>query len=127
MSGQRYFLQLLLAFAVVRSSLGGGSGLNTVVVVNQLSGNSRELANYYCEKRQIPPENVLRIQWGGDNLLWSADDFQTKLVAPLLTMLSSRQLTNQIDFVVLSMDIPFRTLYGAGFNSTTSALFYGLK
>jgi hypothetical protein len=50
-----------------------------------------------------------------------------RLLIPLLDMLSSRQLTNQADYVVLSMDIPFKTLNGAKINSTTSALFYGLK
>ena len=42
-------------------------------------------------------------------------------------MLAARQLTNQIDYVVLSMDIPFQTVYGSNVNSTTSALFYGLR
>ncbi len=43
-------------------------------------------------------------------------------------MLSSRKLTNQIDYVVLSMDIPYRINAGANyFNSTTSALYYGFK
>ena len=46
-------------------------------------------------------------------------------------MLSSRQLTNQIDYVVLSMDIPYRinnvTNNNDDYNSTTSALFYGYK
>src|SRR5882724_11903435 len=43
-------------------------------------------------------------------------------------MLSSRQLTNQADYVVLSMDIPYRVNSGAiKPNSTTSSLFYGFK
>jgi uncharacterized protein (TIGR03790 family) len=105
----------------------GGTGLNVVVVANQNSSNSLELANYYCERREVPPENVLRIAWAGDNIAWSGDDFQTTLLAPLLDMLASRQLTNQVDYVVLSMDIPFQTLNGTKINSTTSALFYGLK
>jgi uncharacterized protein (TIGR03790 family) len=105
----------------------GGSGLNTVVVVNQLSTNSCELGNYYCERRGVPPENVLRIPWAGGNISWSSTDFQTNLLSPLLDMLTARQLSNQIDYVVLSMDIPFQTLNGVKLNSTTSALFYGLK
>jgi len=106
----------------------GGSGLNTVVVVNQNSTNSCELGNYFCERRQVPPENVLRITWPGGNTSWGSADFQASLVAPLLDMLASRQLTNQIDYVVLSMDIPFQTVYDTNkVNSTTSALFYGLK
>ena len=43
-------------------------------------------------------------------------------------MLSTRQLTNQIDFVVLSMDIPYRvTSAPIKPNSTTAALFYGFQ
>src|ERR1022692_2495807 len=98
----------------------GGSGLNTVVIVNQNSTNSSELGNYYCERRGVPPENVLRIAW-------PSGDFQTNLLSPLLDMLTARQLSNQIDYVVFSMDIPFQTLNGTKPNSTTSALFYGLK
>lgn len=105
----------------------GGSGLNTVVIVNQTSSNSCELGNYFCQQRQVPPENVLRINWPGGNTLWTSNDFQTSLVAPLLNMLAARQLTNQIDYVVLSMDIPFQTSFGSTINSTTSALFYGLR
>ena len=106
----------------------GGSGLNTVVVVNQNSTNSCELGNYFCERRQVPPQNVLRINWPGGNISWGSGDFQTNLLTPLLDMLASRQLTSQVDYLVLSMDIPFQTVYDTNkVNSTTSALFYGLK
>ena len=107
--------------------LAGGSGLNTVVVINQGSTNSCELGNYFCERRQVPPENVLYINWPGSNVSWSSNQFQTTLLNPLLTMLSARQLTSQVDRVVLSMDIPYQTLNNTAVNSTTSALFYGLK
>jgi uncharacterized protein (TIGR03790 family) len=105
----------------------GGSGLNVIVVVNQNSTNSVQLGNYYCEKRQVPPQNYLRINWPGGNTAWTNSDFQTYLYDPLISMLSSRQLTNQAEYVVLSMDIPyhvFKTI-GDDTNSTTSALFYG--
>ena len=106
---------------------GGGSGLNTVVVINQSSSNSCELGNYYCERRQVPPENVLYLSWTNGNLSWASDQFQSCLLNPLLTMLAERQLTNQIDFVVLAMDIPFQITFGSAVDSTTAALFYGLK
>ncbi|HTY88897.1 MAG TPA: TIGR03790 family protein [Candidatus Acidoferrum sp.] len=105
----------------------GGSGLNTIVVVNQASSNSCELGNYFCQQRQVPPQNVLSINWPGGNTLWTSNDFQTNLVVPLLNMLAARQLTNQIDYVVLSMDIPFQISIGSTFNSTTAALFYGSR
>src|SRR4051794_23953738 len=85
----------------------GGSGLNTLVIVNQNSSNSCALGNYFCERREVPSENVVRITWAGGNVSWTSDDFQTSLVAPVLKALADRNLTNQLDLAVLSMDIPF--------------------
>ena len=70
---------------------------------------------------------MLYINWPGGNTPWTSNDFQTNLVTPLLNMLAARQLTNQIDYVVLSMDIPFQTSFGSVVNGTTSALFYGSR
>ena len=105
-----------------------GSGLNLVLVVNQNSSESVELGNYYAERRQLPPQNILRIQWPGGNVQWTQSEYESVLLSPLLAMLASRQLTNQIDYVLLSMDIPYRvTTTTNGDNSTTSTLFYGFK
>src|SRR5687767_8740872 len=87
---------LLAHSAAIFQLRAGGSGLNTVVVINQNSPNSCELANYFCERRQVPPENVLRISWLGSNISWTAAEFQTSLLDPLLTMLTARNLSNQI-------------------------------
>src|ERR1700751_4338621 len=82
----------------------GGSGLNVLIVVNQSSSNSVQLGNYYREQRDVPPQNFLRVNGPGGNVAWSESDFNNTLANPLLGMLASRQLTNQIDYVVLSMD-----------------------
>jgi uncharacterized protein (TIGR03790 family) len=105
----------------------GGSGLNVVVVVNQNSTNSVQLGNYYCERRCVPPQNLLRINWTGGNTIWTQSDFETNLLNPLVAMLAGRGLTNQVDYVVLSMDIPYQVTAADGINSTTAALFYGFK
>jgi uncharacterized protein (TIGR03790 family) len=105
----------------------GGSGLNVVVVVNQSSSNSVELGNYYCEKRQVPPQNLLRTTWTGGNGTWTKTDFETVILNPLLSMISARGLTNQIDYVVLSMDFPFQVTDATGINSTTAEVYYGFK
>lgn len=118
---------VLLNCGAVFNASAGGSGLNTVVVANQNSPDSCELANYYCERRGVPPDNLLRISWPGTNTVWSSSDFQTNLLNPLLDMLASRGLSNQVDYVVLSMDIPYETSTARIVNGTTSALFYGLK
>src|SRR2546422_3159434 len=101
----RWLCRAVLFCALTEKILAGGSGLNVAVVVNQNSTNSVPLGNYYCEQRNVPPQNLLRINWSGGNVNWTSSELNTFLVSPLLAMLSSRQLTNQIDYVVLSMDI----------------------
>lgn len=109
----------------------GGSGLNTFVVVNQNSTNSVELGNYYCERRGVPAQNLLRINWPGGNTTWTRSEFESALRAPLLNALADRRLTNQIEYLVLCMDLPYQVTettgnpVTSGVNSTTSVLFYG--
>ena len=113
--------------------LAGGSGLNVVVIVNQNSPDSVELGNYYCEQRGVPPQNLLRVNWAGGSVNWTRAEFEATLRTPLNAMLAARALTNQIDYVLLSMDLPYRVSQDtgssatSGYNSTTSALFYGFK
>lgn len=109
-----------------------GSGLHTVVVVNQARPESVQLGNLYCELRGVPPQNLLRItNWTGGQIEWSAQDFTNCLLRPLQQMLRDRGLTNQVKYVVLSIGFPYRiwntSLLASGTNSTTSALFYGFK
>ena len=82
-SGESMGVNIRLCFAtglaVLLVSAGelfaGGSGLNVVVVVNQNSTNSVQLGNYYCEKRGVPPQNLLRINWTGGNISWTPVQF----------------------------------------------------
>jgi hypothetical protein len=54
---RRILSLVLLGCLLNLKAFAGGSGLNTVVIVNQASSNSCELANYYCQQRQVPPQN----------------------------------------------------------------------
>lgn len=101
-------------------------------MVNQNSTNSVQLGNYYCERRQVPPQNLLRINWTGGVIEWTRADCETQLITPLTGMLAARGLSNQVDCVLLSMDIPYRVTHSGnqfvrGVNSTTAVLFYGFK
>src|SRR5437867_8568837 len=91
-------LGIVLSAVSPAAAWAGGSGFNVAVVINQNSTNSRELGNYYVERRQVPPENVLRINWAGGNVNWSLSDFTNTLLNPLAAMLAERNLTNQIDY-----------------------------
>ena len=109
-------------------SFAGGSGLNVLVVVNPGSPNSLALGNYYCERRQVPPLNVVRMEsWTGGNIAWTRGQFQSALLTPVLTQMAARGLGSQIDFVLLSMDIPYQVVEADSVNSTTAVLYYGFK
>ena len=88
---RRWLLSAILFWGLTARMWAGGSGLNVAVVVNQTSTNSVQLGNYYCEQRQVPPQNLLRINWPGGNTDWTTTDFNTYLVNPLLAMLASRR------------------------------------
>ncbi len=121
-------ISLVVTVLSVGTTWAGGSGLDVIVVVNQNSTNSLQLGNFYCEQRGVPPQNVLRMTgWTNGAVYWSLSDFQTFLQDPLLAMLVSRGLTNQAEFVLLSMDIPYTVSDGDSYNSTTAALFYGFQ
>ena len=88
----RGLLSLLLLIGLCpRDLLAGGSGPNVVVVVNQASTNSIQLGNYYMQRRHVPPQNLLRTTWSGGNVEWTLTDFQTVILNPLLSMISSRR------------------------------------
>lgn len=127
----RLTLFVLLTWCASWYSWGGGSGLNTVVVVNPASSDSLALANYYAERHQVPPQNVFRLtNWTGSRVAWTLSDFTNRLVRPLHGALQARGLTQQVWQVVLSMDIPYRVdnpATGSDWNATTSSLFYGFK
>lgn len=120
---------VMLLWAVASQPVhAGGSGLNVAVVVNEASSNSLALGNYYAERRAVPPQNVIRVNWPGGNIAWSTTDFTNVLLNPLLDALATRGISNQIEFVVLSMGFPYRlNQAGSDANSTTAALFYGFK
>jgi len=106
----------------------GGSGLNVLVVVNPTSPDSLALGNDYCELRHVPPQNVVRLQnWTGGNVTWTRAQFDVALLDPLLASLAECGLDRQVDFVLLSMDIPYEVTEAGSVNSTTSVLFYGFK
>ena len=126
--GLIWLLPAWLAVAAPLPVLGGGSGLNVLVVANEVSTNSVDLANYYMEQRQVPPGHLLRISWSGGNVQWTRTEFEALLLNPLQAFLDAdAQRADQIQYLVLSMDIPYRVVDGSSRNSITSSLFYGFK
>lgn len=116
-------LCLGLIFLPVLAFAAGGP-LNTLVVVNSQSRDSKKLGAYYMEKRGIPKRNLLSLPLTSKGPAISLADFETKIQKPIQDYLLSTKLAGQIDYLVLCMDIPSRVNNN---NGITSALYYGYK
>ncbi len=127
------FLAALLCLMVCMAPPGlraGGGPQNVLVVVNAASAESMAIGNYYRERRGIPPANVFAINVPVTNNMTTAA-FSNDVRNPILTYIVDAGLSNQIDYIVFSRDIPHR-VYLPPFSdrrhsSVTSSMFYGFK
>jgi len=101
-----------------------------LVVVNSNSPDSMALGHYYREQRGIPAHHYFAVDAPLD-ISMPTDTFSNHVRNPILSYLASEELTNQIEYVVLSKDIPFLVYIGNPasnrYSSTTSSMFYGFK
>lgn len=100
-------LFFLLALLPAAAALSGGGPENVLLVVNQNSADSKTLANYYVRVRDIPPRNVLQLDWRGSLEMASSKVFTEKILKPILATIEKRRLVPQIDYVVYSTDFPW--------------------
>lgn len=107
-----------------RVACSGGGPQNVLVVANENSRDSMDMARYYMDKRQIPSRNLVlvRAPRGEENM--SAGDFEKRITKPILTYLDKSGLAPQIQFIVLCPDLPSRV---NDIEGATAVLFYGYK
>lgn len=117
-------LLALAAAALPRGARAGGGPYNTLLVVNAVSRDSRQLGAHYAKAHGLPEANVCMIHTDPHKPSVSVDDFEITILRPILDHIAREGLAQQIHFLVLSMDIPTRVNY---FNSVPAALFYGYK
>ena len=123
-------LGCLFLQAFQSTGLGGGGPQNVLVVVNDQSLESLELGRHYTEVRGIAEINICHIsvppcvQGIPASYSISESNFVSEIRTPILQYISGMRLTNQIDYIVFSRDIPYKVNGG---NGVTSAMFYGYK
>lgn len=98
---------LLLGVMATRVVAGGGPE-NVLLVVNANSESSKTIANHYIKLRQIPPSNVLYLDWKGSLATCSGKNFRDRILRPALKAIEDRRLNVQIDYLVYSSDFPWR-------------------
>ncbi len=101
-------LILLIASSVPRVTNAGGGPENLLLVVNAQSEASKTIANHYVEWRDIPPCNVVYLDWkrGRENAY--SKHFRSEIIQPVLQAIRDRGLGHQIDYIIYSSDFPWR-------------------
>src|SRR5436190_3822807 len=95
----------LLAF--LPAAQAGGGPENVLLVVNSADSDSLSIANHYIQLRQIPPSNVVYLNWRGSPAKTDINTFREKILVPLLGEMDTRKLSSQIDYVVYSSGFPW--------------------
>lgn len=78
---------------------------NVLVVVNQSSPVSKQIGDYYQQKRNIPAANVCSIKTKPDEQIERAT-FQQEVAKPISACLQNRGLTEKILYIVTTMGVP---------------------
>jgi uncharacterized protein (TIGR03790 family) len=85
----------------------GGGPENLFLVVNSRSWASVTIAHHFASLRQIPPNNILYLDWPYSTDQVDVSVFRDKLLVPIVEALKERQIGPQIDYVVYASDFPW--------------------
>jgi len=98
---------LTIALSAASQTWASGGPENVLLVVNPLSPDSLCIANHYAKLRQIPPENILFVDWDPKQENTDVDTFRKTILLPVLEFAKRPIRGRQIDYVVYSADFPW--------------------
>ena len=89
---RRAAAMLVVVAVYAETSTAGGGPENLLLVVNQNSDASKTIANHYVRLRDIPPSNVLYLDWKGGTASTSSEVFREQILRPITEAITSRKL-----------------------------------
>lgn len=99
-------IMLLMCFAA-SLAMGESDGRNVLVVVNDNSAVSRNIAEYYAIRRSIPKTNLCHIR-ASDNETISRAQYNADVAAPIAACLRSGGLVETVLYIVTTLGVPLR-------------------
>lgn len=106
-------LAIIALVLIGNSALGFGGPENVLVVKNGNSLVSQHICDYYVAKRNIAPGNVFTVYTVDSsaspaNEAISPANYTSLIEQPIRSFLAANNLTNQIQYIVLTKGIPIR-------------------
>ncbi|MGC4081784.1 MAG: TIGR03790 family protein [Vicinamibacterales bacterium] len=97
------------------------SAKNVLIVSNARSAASREIADYYAQKRSISSEQAVRIDVPiGEEI--PRDVYEAQVERPIAEWLVSHSAQDRILYIVLTKDVPLRVAGTGGPNGTVASV-----
>src|SRR5687767_4855016 len=94
---------------------------NVLVVINAASPASVEIGSYYAQKRQIPAQNVIRLQMPVSESI-ERTDFERQIEAPLAVWFTRNFAHDRILYIVLTKGVPLRVNGTSGQEGTVASV-----
>jgi uncharacterized protein (TIGR03790 family) len=114
------FAACLFASVLRPDSLLAQSGANVLVVANEASPSSVEIAEYYAQRRQVPAEQLLKIRTSVADQV-SRVEFDRTIHSPIAEWLARTGSYDRILYIVLTKGVPLRVAGQGGGRTTTIA------
>src|SRR5580765_4945633 len=125
-SGMRLFVLLATA-----STLAAQTGENVLLVVNGNDASSREIGEYYQQRRSVPVKNICTISTTSEEEIdWAT--YEQQVETPIGACLKKNALQEKVLYIVTTLGVPLK-VKGAGSGMTAEycavdselALLYG--
>ena len=111
-----------LALAVILVSAAAGQGpQNVLLVVNSQSEESRQIAEYYSRKRNIPQTNICVLRAPLDEEI-SRAAYDALVADPIVNCLKSKSLTEKILYIVTTLGVPLKIAGSRGLKGDSSSV-----
>jgi uncharacterized protein (TIGR03790 family) len=94
---------------------------SVLIVVNQSSGLSRKIGEYYAARRHVPAVNICRLQTTTDEEI-SRADFDDQISHPVQDYLRTHKLTEQILYIVTTAGVPLKVRGSGGLTGDAASV-----
>ncbi len=98
---------VLVGWISGRTVQAGGSPETTLIVVNADSIESRRIANYYVELRDIPPTNIVWLDSVSNSPIIDMETFRDAIWKPIRAHLYKHGLDDEVDVIAYSAGFPY--------------------
>ena len=99
-----------LALGVPLAAGAGGGPRNVLVVVNDASDESAEIANAYVHARDVPLSNVCHVATS-TALTVDKATYQSEIETPILDCIARSPNPDHVDYIVLTRGMPIRAMF----------------